>query len=105
MRVVWTETALDTVAEIRNYVAEESGDQTAHRLIVSFFDSTEQLTSFPRSGRILQKLGEPRVREVIVGAYRIIYQLDDSDSPSGVEVLGVVHASQRLENSPVWTLL
>ena len=39
----------------------------------------------------MPELGDPAVREVIHGAYRIVYEL----GPAGAEVLTVLRASRR----------
>lgn len=46
---------------------------------------------YPESGRVVPELGDPAVREVIHGAYRIIYEFRGS----AVEVLTVFRASRQ----------
>jgi len=57
--------------------------------------AVERLRDFPESGRVVPELGEPRVREVIHGAYRIIYE---THSPDRVEILTVFRGSRQFPN-------
>ncbi len=50
MRVVWTETALDDMADIRDYIAEDS-PENAYRFIEHRFEAAESLTDQPKMGR------------------------------------------------------
>jgi plasmid stabilization system protein ParE len=57
------------------------------------FNASERLAAFPESGRIVPEVGRSEVREVLVGKYRLMYQL----LPEEVEVLTVIHGSRLLE--------
>jgi plasmid stabilization system protein ParE len=56
------------------------------------FDANERLAEFPESGRIVPEVGRSEVREVVVGEYRLMYQL----LPEEVEVLTVIHGARLL---------
>ncbi len=43
-------------------------------------------------GRVVPELEEPAVRELIVGSYRLIYEIADAD----VNVLGLIHGARDL---------
>ena len=91
MEVRWTEAALEHVRAIRDFIAADSpfyAERTAERLL----GRSEQLADHPRSGRVVPERGDPDVREVIEGSYRIIYQV----GPARVEVLAVVHGRREL---------
>ena len=60
------------------------------------FDSVERLVDFPESGRIVPEVGVRRIREVIFGAYRVIYSVKDK-----VEILTVRRGSQLLDVSEI----
>ena len=60
------------------------------------FDSVERLVDFPESGRVVPEVGVRRIREVIFGAYRVIYSVKDK-----VEILTVRRGSQLLGVSEV----
>ncbi len=60
------------------------------------FDSVERLADFPESGRVVPEVGVRRIRELIFGAYRVIYTVKDK-----VEILTVHRGSQLLDVSEV----
>jgi plasmid stabilization system protein ParE len=91
IEIVWSQQALDDVVGIRDFIAHTSpryAQLTADRLLAS----VERLAQCPESGRVVPELGEPSVREVIYGAYRIIYEVQ---APTAIEVLTVFHASRQ----------
>ena len=60
------------------------------------FDSVERLADYPQSGRVVPEVGVQRIREVIFGAYRVIYSVKDK-----VEILTVRRGSQLLDVSEI----
>ena len=92
-RVVWTRQAIEDVEAIKAYVARDSVRYAA-LLVERIVAAVGRLDSFPESGRVVPEVGDESLREVIYGAYRIVYRVQ-SDS---VEVAAVHHAA-RLLNS------
>ncbi|MFW5967935.1 MAG: type II toxin-antitoxin system RelE/ParE family toxin [Persicimonas sp.] len=105
MTLNWTSTARATLDAIYEYLAEEVDRKTAHTIQTRIVTKAEHIPSFPESGRRVPEIETPHIREVFVDSYRIIYQLDSVDSPSRIDVLGVVHGSQLFENTAVWSIL
>ena len=87
--------ALDRVADIARYIAKDNHG-AAERWVNELFDSVERLADFPESGRIVQEVGVRRIRELIFGAYRVIYSVRGK-----VEVLTVRRGSQLLDVSEI----
>jgi plasmid stabilization system protein ParE len=56
------------------------------------FDAVERLAEFPESGRIVPEVGVQRIRELIFGAYRVMYSVRGK-----VEILTVRRGSQMLD--------
>lgn len=56
----------------------------------------ERLADFPESGRIVPEVDVRRIRELIFGAYRVIYSVKDK-----VEILTVRRGSQLLDASEI----
>ncbi len=56
-----------------------------HRLI----EATDRLQQFPLSGRVIPEINAPDCREVIYGAYRIMYRVEGEE----VWITGVVHGA------------
>lgn len=69
-RVVWTPVAREELAEIRSYIARDSG-------------------------RLVPELEQPMLREIIVGSYRIVYRVISDQ----VQILTVVHGARRFPTS------
>jgi addiction module RelE/StbE family toxin len=95
VKVEWSPLALDRVTDIARYIAKENPG-AAERWVNELFDSVERLVDFPESGRVVPEVGVRRIREVIFGAYRVIYSVKDK-----VEILTVRRGSQLLDVSEI----
>ena len=91
MKVEWSTLALDRVSDIARFVARDN-PAAAERWINELFDAVERLAEFPESGRIVPEVGVQRIRELIFGAYRVIYSVRGK-----VEILTVRRGSQMLD--------
>ena len=91
MRVHWTNTAIDHLLSIYEYVSHDS-DVYADRLMDRLTRRSQQIGTFPRSGRSVPEYEAPDIREVIEGSYRIIYRIKEEQ----IDVLAVMHSAQQL---------
>lgn len=89
-RVVWTRPARDDLREIRGYIAQDS-ERYARVVVGRLVTAVRRLRDYPLSGRVVPELNRPTVREVIEGAYRIVYRV----TPDAVQILAVVHGVRR----------
>ena len=89
-RVVWTSPARDDLREIRAYVARDSA-QYARLVVERLLAAVERLQDYPLSGRIVPEVEQPTLREVVAGAYRIVYRVTASE----VHILTVVHGARQ----------
>ena len=90
VRIWWSAEAVADLQEIHDYIARNSpryAAVVAARLVAAVDD----VRDFPESGRVVPELGDPAVREVIHGAYRVVYELRGPVA----EVLTVFRASRR----------
>ncbi len=94
MKVVWTAPAVSDLDAIRGYIARDS-KVYSDTMVVEIFEAVDRLMKFPRSGRIVPEESDPNTREVIVGNYRVIYEI----SGATVRILTVLH-SARLYRKP-----
>ncbi|MBI5947474.1 MAG: type II toxin-antitoxin system RelE/ParE family toxin [Chloroflexi bacterium] len=92
MKVVWTDVARADLRAIRDYIASDSPVFGA-RVFEAIMRRVDQLEQFPRSGRSVPEYDSVEVRELIEGAYRIIYFAGEEE----VSVLGVVHGARSLD--------
>ena len=65
----------------------------ANRVAQRLFDASERLADFPESGRIVPEVGREEVREIVVGKYRLMYEL----LPDEVQIATVIHGSRLLD--------
>ncbi|MBI5243557.1 MAG: type II toxin-antitoxin system RelE/ParE family toxin [Elusimicrobia bacterium] len=88
-KVTWAPSAIDDINWIAEYVARDSAEQAA-LLVARLFEATDRLQEFPLSGRAIPEIGNQSCREVICGAYRIMYRLEGEN----IWITGVVHGAR-----------
>jgi addiction module RelE/StbE family toxin len=88
-QVTWSPAALEDIEAIAAYITIDSEDEAA-RFVVRLTDATRRLEEFPESGRIIPELHKRTHREILVGDYRIMYQIEDGN----VWINGVIHGSR-----------
>jgi addiction module RelE/StbE family toxin len=93
MKVFWTETAVNHLSSIYNYISQNS-PQYAQRLVERLTRRSEQIANFPFSGRLVPEFETEQIREVIEGSYGIIYYI----KPDQIDVIAVLHAARNIEN-------
>lgn len=89
--ILWSPQALHDLESIREYIARDStlyADLVVRRIVAG----VDRLASFPESGRVVPERGDPKIREVIVKPYRIVYRRQ----PTEVEIVTVFRASRLL---------
>jgi addiction module RelE/StbE family toxin len=92
MRIIWTQEALERLAEIDVYISEDSPER-ASKFIDQLIEHTTPLSSQPRLGRTVPELHNPDVRELIFKRYRIVYRLREDL----VEILTVFEGHMLLQ--------
>ncbi len=90
--VRWTPQAVDDLEAVFLFIARDS-PQLAAAFADRVLHATDQLASFPRSGRIVPELGIANIREILVGSYRVIYRVRQDD----VQLLTVHHGARLLD--------
>ncbi len=78
MKVHWTENAIKHLTAIHEYIAQTR--------------RSEQIATFPLSGRMVPEYDTEDIREVIEKPYRVIYRIKMEQ----IEVIAVMHSSQIL---------
>ena len=90
-RIFWTDVAVADLQNIRSYISRDS-ETYAQGLMLEIFNSIEQAKSFPKMGRVVPEFKKEDTREIIVGNYRIIYEI----TASSLRILTVLHGAQLL---------
>ena len=88
--VNWTESALDDLKAIRDYIARDSS-YYAQKVVDEAFDKTDNLSMWPNMGRKVPEENDPTIRELSHYSYRIIYQTLETQ----VNILTVIHGKQE----------
>jgi plasmid stabilization system protein ParE len=91
MRVHWTDNAIAHLLDIYEYIARDSSIY-AKRMVDRVTRRSEQIASFPMSGRKVPEYEADDIREIIEKPYRIIYRI----KPYQIDVLAIVHCRQLL---------
>jgi toxin ParE1/3/4 len=91
VRVLWSQRALERVAEIADWIAADR-PEAADRLVEGLLGAVERLARFPESGRQVPGFERRDLREVVFRGYRILYRL----GTERVEILTVRHSLQDL---------
>ena len=90
-RVIWTREAVEDVEAIKAYVARDSVRYAA-LLAERIVAAVGRLELFPESGRVVPEVGDASLREIIYGAYRIVYRIQSES----IQVVTVHHAARLL---------
>jgi len=89
----WTKQAVDDLKSIAEYIRKDS-KKYAIIQINRIRSRTQILKKFPNSGRIVPEVNNPKVRELINGNYRIIYEVRSSKR---IDILTVHHSARMIK--------
>jgi len=92
--VRWTHQAAADLEAITSFIAADSRSY-AILFAIDALAVVERLSDFPFSGRVLPELGDPAIREILFGNYRIVYRV----KCDLVELLMVYHGARLLDPS------
>jgi plasmid stabilization system protein ParE len=73
-KVILTPQSLDDLENIVTFIARDNPGR-ARTFGNELIDRALATAAFPELGRVVPEIGEPAVREIIHGAYRIIYEI------------------------------
>lgn len=93
-QIIWTETALNDIDNIAEYISLDSAFY-AKLFVQKIFLATNKLKAFPEIGRVVPELSIYNYREIIFKNYRIIYRADSDN----VYIISVHHSSRLLSNN------
>jgi toxin ParE1/3/4 len=90
-QVVWAASAVEHFVEQLDFIAHDSPSYAA-ALSVKTERAARSLSELPRRGRPVPEYRDPRVREIPVGSYRLIYRIEHST----VAIIAFVHTRREL---------
>ena len=89
--VEWASRAKSDLRLAVEYIRKDS-PESAKAFLSQVFQATRSLSTFSERGRVVADLGDPAIRQVLVGRYRVLYEVH-SDA---VWIMRVLHTSQDL---------
>jgi addiction module RelE/StbE family toxin len=89
LKIIWTPQSQEDLREIRNFIARDA-PITAEAFVRRLRMAVGRLRSFPESGAVVAECKNPKIREIIHGAYRIIYRV----RPGQIDILTVFHSAR-----------
>jgi plasmid stabilization system protein ParE len=84
--VIWAERARRALDDALAYIAEHS-PQNARRLAERVLERADSLNTFSERGRIVPEVGDPRLRELLIDPFRLMYEVHERE----VHIVGFVH--------------
>jgi plasmid stabilization system protein ParE len=72
--VRWTPQAAEDLEAIAEFIAADS-PRFAGLFVMDTLEAVNRLSSFPRLGRMVPETGNPSIREILLGNYRIVYRV------------------------------
>lgn len=91
-QVVWSDSALDRVTELFDFIAEDS-PAAARRIVQDLFDRVQALADHPHLGRPLLEGIDPSLRKVVIGNYIVVYQAGKTRET--ISIMAVRHFRQK----------
>lgn len=90
-QIVWSHTALDDLRNIVEFIAQDSPDR-AKNFGIRIISEIESILTFPNAGRAVPEYRSPKIREIVVRPYRIVYRINETDAH--VEIARIWHAAR-----------
>jgi addiction module RelE/StbE family toxin len=98
VKINWTIQSVEDINSIAEFISRDS-EKYAGLQVEMFFDYSQILESQPLAGRIVPELDKKNIRELIIGNYRLIYEII---SANRIDILTVHHSARLIINSPVF---
>ena len=92
--VVWARKARSDLQLAVTYILADSAD-AARSFAAAIIEASRSLSTLSERGRIVPELGQEQVRELLLGRYRMIYEV----FPHRVATVRLIHASRDFEKA------
>lgn len=89
-KVIWSPSSLNDLKLISDYISRDSINR-ANLFLKRVIDITYRLEDFPLKGKIISEKKDNKYREIIYGAYRIMYKIESET----IWILRIVHSSRN----------
>ncbi|MBC7865986.1 MAG: type II toxin-antitoxin system RelE/ParE family toxin [Gloeobacteraceae cyanobacterium ES-bin-316] len=95
-KVTWAPSSIKDISAIAEYIAKDSLS-AAKNMVNLFFEKAKILEQHPEYGKPVPETKNPALREILVGRYRIIYEVY---TKSSIGILTVHHQSRLVKSNP-----
>lgn len=93
VKISWTFQAKGDLINIADFIALDS-KKYAKIQINRIRERVSILQTHPKSGRIVPEIESPNIRELILGNYRIIYLLKNTNN---IQIITIHHSARKLK--------
>lgn len=76
VKVIWTDSAIQDLNDIGNYIAKDS-ERYTEITVKRLFNSVDILEEHPKAGKMVPEFEDEKIRELIRGSFRIVYIIID----------------------------
>ncbi len=94
VRINWARLAKDDLKNIADFISKDSKFY-AERHIDKIRTRTQVLKKYPQAGKVVSEFWKENIRELVLGNYRIIYEII---SDSQISILTILHSAREMEN-------
>ena len=84
--VIWSQPAKADLKHIHDFIAQDSR-YYAKKVTQEIREKADTLNGLPNIGKVVPEVGKPRIQELHIYSYRIMYQV----AGEGAYVLAVIH--------------
>ena len=89
-KIIWAPSALKDIESIARFIERDSIDQSS-LFVTRIIEMTDRLEDFPQSGRVIPEINDDYCREIIYGAYRVMYRIAKDE----IWITGVIHGARN----------
>ena len=90
-RLIWSPRAADDLEDLVEFIAKDS-DTYARSFARRILAAAKAIPRHPLIGRIVPEMENPKIRERIVGNYRLVYRV----TADTLEIVTILHGARRL---------
>ncbi|MFG0331209.1 MAG: type II toxin-antitoxin system RelE/ParE family toxin [Phycisphaerales bacterium] len=94
--MIWAPSALADADAIAEFIARDSSDRAA-LFVTRLFEASELLARSREMGRVIPELGDEARREILVGAYRVMYRIEEDQ----IFIVAIVHGARNWPEPPM----
>jgi plasmid stabilization system protein ParE len=74
--IVWSIGAKESLRNCMEYIARDS-ERIAEEWALDIIESVDRVAEFPESGTVPRDITDDRIREIVKGNYRIVYEFSE----------------------------